>query len=313
MAPPRAIFIGTATPALGAAICTTLGVAPARARLDRFSDGEVHVELDDSVRGARCFVVQSTCAPVSDTLLELLVMVDALRRSSAGSIVAIMPYFGFARQDLKARPRTPISAKLCANLLTAAGVDRVLSVDLHTGQLQGFFDIPVDHLFSKTVLVDELRHLGLGGPGTVVVAPDAGGVERARAYAKRLDAPLAIVDQAHAGAGRALGVVGDVRGAAAIIVDDIVDTAETLTTAAHALIQAGAASVVACVTHPVLSPGAVARIDASPLAAVVVTDTIPLGPDARACAKLRTRSMAPLIAEAIRRIHRDDSISSLFV
>ena len=195
----------------------------------------------------------------------------------------------------------------------AAGVDRVLSVDLHAGQIQGFFDIPVDHLFSKTVLVDELRHLGLGGPGTVVVAPDAGGVERARAYAKRLDAPLAIVDQAHAGAGRALGVVGDVRGAAAIIVDDIVDTAETLTTAAHALIQAGAASVVACVTHPVLSPGAVARIDASPLAAVVVTDTIPLGPDARACAKLRTRSMAPLIAEAIRRIHRDDSISSLFV
>lgn len=310
VAPPLQILAGTSNPQLVAAICQALEVPPAAASVTRFADGEIGVELEHSVRGRRCFVVQSTCTPVSETLLELLILVDALRRSSAGSIVAIIPYFGFARQDRKRRPRTPITAKLCANLLTAAGVDRVVAVDLHAGQLQGFFDIPFDHLFAKTVLVDELRARGLGGDGTVVVSPDAEGVERARAYAKRLDAPLAIVDQSSGAGG--LGVVGDVRGMAAVIVDDIADTAETLVHAAEALRGAGATRVLACVTHPVLSGDAVARIAASPLTELIVTDTVPLSPAARACPRIHVRSIAPLLAEAIKRIHHQDSISALF-
>ena len=310
MAPPLQILAGTSNPALVGAICRALQVPQAEVGVTRFADGEVAVELDRSVRGRRCFVVQSTCTPVSESLLELLVMVDAMRRSSAGTIVAIIPYFGFARQDRKRRPRTPITAKLCANLLTAAGVDRVVSVDLHAGQLQGFFDIPFDHLFAKTELVDELRGRGLGGAGTVVVSPDAEGVERARAYAKRLDAPLAIVDQIHGAAG--LGVVGDVRGMTAVIVDDIVDTADTLVYAAEAVQRAGAIRVLACVTHPVLSGDAVAHIAASPLTELIVTDTIPLGAAARACPRIHVRSIAPLLAEAIKRIHHQDSISALF-
>jgi ribose-phosphate pyrophosphokinase len=247
--------------------------------------------------------------------MELLIMIDALRRASAGSIVAIIPYFGYARQDRKSKPRTPITAKLCANLITAAGADRALAMDLHAGQIQGFFDIPFDHLYAMPVLIEELRLLGLGGDQTVVVSPDAGGVERARAFSKRLGAGLAIIDKRRPApnVSEIINIVGDVRGKKTIIVDDIIDTAGTLTNAAHAIINAGAASVSACASHAVFSGKAVQRIDDSPLQHVVVTNTIPLTEIGAACAKVRVRSVGRLLGEAIKRIHHGDSISSLFV
>jgi ribose-phosphate pyrophosphokinase len=312
---PLCVFAGNANPALAQEICSYIDVPLGRATVSSFSDGEISVEVGESVRGVDCFVVQPTCAPVNQSLMELLVMVDALRRASAGSIVAVVPYFGYARQDRKVKPRTPITAKLAANLITAAGVDRVVTLDLHAGQIQGFFDIPVDHLYATPVLIEQLRHQELGGERTVVVSPDAGGVERARALSKRLSAGLAIVDKRRPApnVSEIMNIVGDVRGKRAVIVDDLVDTAGTLTNAARALVDAGAESVSACATHGVLSGDAVGRVEQSPIGSLVVTNTIPPSPRAAACPQICVRSVGALLGEAVKRIYHGDSISSLFV
>jgi ribose-phosphate pyrophosphokinase len=309
------IFTGNANRPLADEICKFVEIPLGRADVTHFSDGEIYVEIAENVRGVNCFVVQPTCTPVNQSLMELLIMIDALRRASAGSIVAIVPYYGYARQDRKAKPRTPISAKLVANLVVAAGANRALAMDLHAGQIQGFFDIPFDHLFAMPVLIEELRVLGYGGESTVVVSPDAGGVERARAFSKRLGAGLAIIDKRRPAPNvtEVMNIVGDVRNKKAVIVDDIIDTAGTLTGAASAIMAAGAQSVAACASHPVFSGRAVARITESPLQHVVVTNTIPLNDAAAACSKVRVRSVGRLLGEAIKRIHHGDSISSLFV
>ena len=311
------IFTGNANRALADEICKFVEIPLGRADVTHFSDGEIYVEVGENVRGVNCFVVQPTCSPPNQSLMELLIMIDALKRASAGSIVAIIPYFGYARQDRKAKPRTPITAKLVANLITAAGADRALAMDLHAAQIQGFFDIPFDHLYAMPVLIEELRVLGFGGENTIVVSPDAGGVERARAFSKRLGAGLAIIDKRRPAPNvtEVMNIVGDVRGKKAIIVDDIIDTAGTLTNAAVALMGAGAASVSACCSHAVFSGKAVQRIVDSPLQHVVVTNTIPLPPtlSEAAAAKVRVRSVGRLLGEAIKRIHHGDSISSLFV
>jgi len=307
------IFSGNANRDLTESICRCVEARPGAAEVTSFSDGEIFVEIKENVRGVNCFVVQPTCAPVNQNLMELLVMIDALKRASAGSIVAVIPYFGYARQDRKVRPRTPISAKLVADLVTAAGADRVVSVDLHAGQIQGFFNIPVDHLFSMPVMIDYLKQHH--GKDAVLVSPDAGGVERARAYSKRLDATLAIIDKRRekANVSEVMHIIGDVKGKDAILVDDMIDTAGTLTNAAKALIEAGARTVSACCTHAVLSGPAIERITSSPLTELVVTDTIPLSAAAKACGKIRPLSVARLLGEAIKRIHHGDSISSLFI
>jgi ribose-phosphate pyrophosphokinase len=309
------IFTGNANRALADEICKCVEIPLGRADVTHFSDGEIYVEIGENVRGVNCFVVQPTCSPPNESLMELLIMIDALKRASAGSIVAIIPYFGYARQDRKAKPRTPITSKLVANLVTAAGANRALAMDLHAGQIQGFFDIPFDHLYSMPVLIEELRTLGYGGDSTIVVSPDAGGVERARAFSKRLGAGLAIIDKRRPApnVSEIMNIVGDVKGKKAIIVDDIIDTAGTLTNAAHAIINAGAASVSACASHAVFSGKAVQRISESPLQHVVVTNTIPLSEQGAACSKVRVRSVGRLLGEAIKRIHHGDSISSLFV
>ena len=309
------IFTGNANRALAEEVCRFVEIPLGRADVTHFSDGEIYVEVGENVRGVNCFVVQPTCSPPNQSLMELLIMIDALRRASAGSIVAIIPYFGYARQDRKSKPRTPITAKLCANLITAAGANRALAMDLHAGQIQGFFDIPFDHLFSMPVLIDELRALGYTGEDTVVVSPDAGGVERARAFSKRLSATLAIIDKRRSApnVSEVMNIVGDVRGKKAVIVDDIIDTAGTLVNAARAIMDAGAASVAACASHPVFSGKAVQRIADSPLSHVVVTNTIPLSEAGHACAKVRVKSVGRLLGEAIKRIHHGDSISSLFM
>ena len=309
------IFTGNANRALADEICKFVEIPLGRADVTHFSDGEIYVEVGENVRGVNCFVVQPTCSPPNQSLMEVLIMIDALKRASAGSIVAIITYFGYARQDRKAKPRTPITAKLVANLITAAGADRALAMDLHAGQIQGFFDIPFDHLYSMPVLIDELRVLGYGGEGTVVVSPDAGGVERARAFSKRLGAGLAIIDKRRPApnVSEIMNIVGDVKGKKTVIIDDIIDTAGTLTNAAHAIINAGAASVAACASHAVFSGKAVQRISDSPLSHVVVTNTIPLSEQGAACAKVRVKSVGRLLGEAIKRIHHGDSISSLFM
>jgi ribose-phosphate pyrophosphokinase len=309
------IFTGNANRALAEEVCKFVEIPLGRADVTHFSDGEIYVEIGENVRGVNCFIVQSTCSPPNQSLMELLIMVDALKRASAASIVAIIPYFGYARQDRKSKPRTPITAKLVANLITAAGADRALAMDLHAGQIQGFFDIPFDHLFAMPVLIDELRALGYGGEDTVVVSPDAGGVERARAFSKRLGSTLAIIDKRRAAANvsEVMNIVGDVKGKKAVIVDDIIDTAGTLTNAAHAIKEAGASQVAACATHPVFSGKAVQRISDSPLSHVVVTNTIPLTDAGHACSKVRVKSVGRLLGEAIKRIHHGDSISSLFM
>jgi ribose-phosphate pyrophosphokinase len=309
------IFTGNANRALADEICKFVEIPLGRADVTHFSDGEIYVEVGENVRGVNCFVVQPTCSPPNQSLMELLIMIDALKRASAGSIVAIIPYFGYARQDRKAKPRTPITAKLVANLITAAGADRALAMDLHAGQIQGFFDIPFDHLYSMPVLIEELRTLGYGGDSTVVVSPDAGGVERARAFSKRLGAGLAIIDKRRPApnVSEIMNIVGDVRGKKTVIVDDIIDTAGTLTNAAHAIINAGASSVSACASHAVFSGKAVQRIADSPLSHVVVTNTIPLTEQGSACQKVRVKSVGRLLGEAIKRIHHGDSISSLFM
>lgn len=309
------IFTGNANRALADEICKFVEIPLGRADVTHFSDGEIYVEIGENVRGVNCFVVQPTCSPPNESLMELLITIDALKRASAGSIVAIIPYFGYARQDRKAKPRTPITAKLVANLITAAGADRALAMDLHAGQIQGFFDIPFDHLYSMPVLIEELRMLGYGGDSTVVVSPDAGGVERARAFSKRLGAGLAIIDKRRPApnVSEIMNIVGDVKGKKAVIVDDIIDTAGTLTNAAHAIINAGASSVSACASHAVFSGKAVQRITDSPLSHVVVTNTIPLTEAGAACQKVRVKSVGRLLGEAIKRIHHGDSISSLFM
>jgi ribose-phosphate pyrophosphokinase len=309
------IFTGNANRALAEEICKFVEIPLGRADVTHFSDGEIYVEVGENVRGVNCFVLQPTCEPVNQSVMELLIMIDALKRASAGAIVAIIPYYGYARQDRKAKPRTPITAKLIANLITAAGADRVLAMDLHAGQIQGFFDIPFDHLYSMPVLIDELRVLGYTGDQCVVVSPDAGGVERARAYSKRLGAGLAIIDKRRPApnVSEIMNIVGDVKGKKTVIVDDIIDTAGTLTNAAQAIMNAGAQSVSACSSHAVFSGKAIERITASPLSHVVVTNTIPLSEAGQQCSKVRVKSVGRLLGEAIKRIHHGDSISSLFV
>ncbi|MGH7787925.1 MAG: ribose-phosphate pyrophosphokinase [Candidatus Binatia bacterium] len=307
------VFTGNSNRPLAAEVCGTLDVALGQAEVRRFSDGEVMVEIADNVRGGDVFVIQSTCTPVNDHLMELLLMLDAFRRASAKRITAVIPYYGYSRQDRKVSPRVPISAKLVADLITAAGASRVLTIDLHAGQIQGFFDIPVDNLFATPVLLKDMQERVRNGP-VAVVSPDPGGVERARAFAKRLNATLAVIDKRRARANEVaeMRVVGDVEGQTAVIVDDIVDTAGTLAAAAAALRDAGATEVIACCTHPVLSGPAIDRIKESTLTSLVVTDTIPLRAAAQECDKIKVLSVARLLAEAIRRTHREESISSLF-
>ena len=308
------LFSGNANPQLARDVCRHMGIEPGKVHVGTFSDGEVNVEIGENVRGCDCFVLQSTSAPVNSHLMELLIMIDALRRSSARRITAVIPYYGYARQDKKVRPRLPISAKLVADLISTAATDRLLCLDLHAGQIQGFFNIPVDNLFATPVLLEAInaRH---PGESLTIISPDAGGVERSRAYAKRLNASLAIIDKRRerANVSEVMNIVGDVKDSACIIVDDIVDTAGTLTEAARALKDAGAASVSAAITHPVLSGPAIKRIAESPLEELVVTDTIPLLTDAVDCEKLRVVTVAPLLSEAIRRINNEESVSSLFI
>lgn len=308
------IFGGNANPALTAEICRYVGVPEGNAKTSRFSDGEIFVEIGENVRGVNCFIVQSSCSPPNDNLMELLIMIDALKRASAGAIVAIMPYFGYARQDRKVKPRTPITAKLVADLLSAAGATRVLSVDLHAGQIQGFFDIPFDHLYATPILREEFLAHGLGGEDTVVVSPDAGGTERARAYSKYLDCSLAIIDKRRDGpnVSQVHHLIGDVAGKRAILVDDMIDTAGTLCNAARAVMEEGAAEVFAGATHGVLSGPALRRINESVLSRVWVSNTIPQAEKTAECPKLKVLSIATLVGEAIKRIHHGDSISSLF-
>ena len=307
------LFTGNANPGLARDVAAYLDVEIGKAEVGIFSDGEVNVEIRENVRGMDCFVMQSTCAPANTHLMELLIMIDALRRSSAGRITAVLPYYGYSRQDRKVRPRMPISAKLVADLIGVAGTDRVLCIELHAGQIQGFFNVPVDNIFATPVLLDAIRLRAEGD--LCVISPDAGGVERARAYAKRLDAPLAIIDKRReaANVSQVMNIIGDVRNRTCVIVDDIVDTAGTLTEAARALEGAGARAVYAAITHPVLSGPAIKRIEESPLRELVVTDTIPLRPDAVQCSKLKVVSVAALLGEAIRRINNEESVSSLFV
>jgi ribose-phosphate pyrophosphokinase len=313
------LFSGSAHPALAQEIAEFLGVSMGHARLQRFPDTECSFQIDENIRGTDVFVVQPTCADVArsidvdGSIMELCVMIDAFRRSSASRITAVIPYYGYARQDRKDKPRVPISAKLVANLLSAAGANRVLTMDLHKAQIQGFFDIPVDHLFAAPVIIDYCSRLGL--PNLTIVSPDAGGAERARAYAKRLDADLAIIDKRRSDDGTAevMNVVGDVSGQTCIIQDDIIDTAGTIVKAASALKENGAARVLACAVHGVLSGPAIERLEAAPIDQVIITNTIPLNGERARCRKIKVLSVARLLGQAIRSIHEETSVSSLFV
>jgi ribose-phosphate pyrophosphokinase len=307
------IFTGTANAALSEAIAGHLGIPLGRAHLSRFSDGEIWFQIQDNVRGADVFVVQPTCPPVNENLMELLIMLDAFKRSSASRITAVIPYYGYARQDRKDKPRVPISAKLVADLLSAAGTNRILTMDLHASQIQGFFNIPVDHLFAAPVIMDYVSKLKL--PKLTVVSPDAGGVERARAYAKRLEATLAIVDKRRESPNVAEvhHVVGDVEGRTALIVDDLVDTGGTLAKVTQAIKNAGAREVLASSSHAVLSGHAIEKINESALSRLIVTDSILLAEDKRRCEKIAVLSIADLMAKAIRNIHEEASVTSLFV
>jgi ribose-phosphate pyrophosphokinase len=306
------IFSGNANKPLAEKICQYLGLPLGEAAVGRFSDGETSVEFRENVRGANVFVVQPTSIPANDHLMELLIMIDALRRASAASITPVVPYYAYARQDRKTAPRVPISAKLVANLLTTAGATRLLTMDLHTGQIQGFFDIPVDHLYAAPLTLEYIRQNFTGD--LVMVSPDAGGVERARAFAKRLDATLAIIDKRReATAIKAMTLVGNVWGKEAIILDDMITTGATVSMASELLMRHGAKAVHACVTHPVMSRNAVSTLQGSLVQSIMVTDTIPLSPEAAALEKIRVLTVAPLLGEAIRRIHNQDSVSSLFV
>lgn len=313
MAEGLMVFTGNANPQLALAVAKNLNQPLGKAVVGTFSDGEVDVEIQENVRGKDVFVLQSTCAPTNDNLMELMVMVDALKRSSAGRITAAVPYFGYARQDRRPRSgRVAISAKVVANMLQAVGVDRVLTMDLHADQIQGFFDIPVDNIYASPILLADLYKQDL--ENVQVVSPDVGGVVRARAFAKRLDVDMAIIDKRRprANVAEVMNIIGDVDGRTAVIMDDMVDTANTLCKAAQALKDRGAVKVMAYCTHPVLSGGAVQRIEASALDELVVIDTIPLNPDARNTSRIRQLSCAPLLAETIIRISKGDSVSSLF-
>jgi len=307
------LFSGNANAELAAAIGVYLETPLGKCRVTRFSDGESFVEIGENVRGVDAFVIQSTSSPTNDNVMELLIMVDALRRASAGSITAVMPYYGYGRQDRKVAPRTPITSKLVADLLQVAGVQRVVSVDLHAGQIQGFFNIPFDHLHALPVFLDDYLRKKFDS-STVFVSPDAGGVERTRAYSKRLGASLAIIDKRRerANVSEVVNLIGEVKDKDCIIIDDMIDTAGTLCGAARALAEKGARSVAACATHGVLSGPAVVRIAESPLSEVIVSDTIPLSEAAKACPKIKQVTIARLLGEAIKRIHSSDSVSSLF-
>ncbi len=307
------VFSGSAHPQLARQIAEFLGIPLGQARLRRFPDSEVSFQIDENIRGTDVFIVQPTCNPVDQHLMEMLVMVDAFRRSSAARITVVVPYYGYARQDRKDKPRVPISAKLVANLISAAGANRVLTMDLHKAQIQGFFDIPVDHLFSAPVIIEYCARLNL--PNLTIVSPDAGGAERARAYAKRLDAELAIVDKRRTedGTAEVMNVIGDVKGRTCILQDDIIDTAGTIQKAASALKAEGAERVLACAVHGVLSGPAIDRIEKSPLDQLIVTDTIPLSAEAEMCRKIHVLNVGRLLGQAIRNIHEETSVSSLFV
>ena len=306
------LFTGNSNIDLVQRIAQHLKTSVGQAVVKTFSDGEIDVEINESVRGMDVFAVQSICSPVNDNLMELLIMIDALKRASAERITAVLPYYGYARQDRKVVPRAPISAKLVADLITVAGASRILTVDLHAGQIQGFFNIPVDHLFAAPILLDYLKSLK---SRVVVVSPDAGGVERARAFAKRLNASLAIIDKRRdsPNVSQVMNIIGDVQGLVAVLLDDIVDTGGTLVRAAYALKEKGAKRIYACCTHPVLSGRATEGLKQSPIEEIIVTDTIPLDGKVKECPKIKVLSISGLLADAIQRIYNDESVSSLFV
>ena len=306
-------FTGNSNPRLAEGVCTYLQMDLGAIQVRRFSDGEIFVEIGENVRGRDVFVLQSTCSPVNDNLMELLIIMDALRRASARRITAVIPYYGYARQDRKVAPRVPISAKLVADILTAAGARRVLTMDLHAGQIQGFFNIPVDNLFAAPLLLSYIKeHFK---DNLVIVSQDVGGVERARAFAKRLNAQIAIIDKRREqpNSSEVMHIVGNVKDCTCVLLDDMVDTAGTLAKAAVALAEEGAKDIHACTTHPVLSGSALESISKSPINQLVVTDTIPIGKKAEICPKIKVLSVAPILGEAIRRTHDEDSVSSLFV
>jgi ribose-phosphate pyrophosphokinase len=307
------VISGTSNPALSREVCEYLGIRPVELTAKSFSDGETQIEIHENVRGRDVFVIQSTCPPVNDNLMQLLIIMDALKRASARRISAVIPYYGYARQDRKVKPRVPISAKLVADLITVAGANKVVSMDLHAGQIQGYFNIPVDNIFAAPILLTHIRNHFDGG--LVIVSPDAGGVERARAFAKRLGAGLAIIDKRRdaPNVAEAMNIIGEVDKRTVVILDDMVDTAGTLTQAAGALSNRGARRIYACCTHPVLSGPAIERIENSPLDQVVVTNTVPLNEKARKCSKITVLSVAELLGESIKRSYNSDSVSNLFV
>ena len=307
------LFSGTSNVNLTKEVCEYLNILPGEMVNKTFSDGEIRIEIDENVRGRDTFIIQSTCSPVNDNLMQLLIITDALKRASAKSITAVIPYYGYARQDRKVKPRVPISAKLVADLITVAEVNRVISIDLHVGQIQGYFNIPVDNLFAAPIILNYIRKHFKNNLS--IVSPDAGGVERARAFAKRLNASLAIIDKRREepNVAEVMNIIGDVKGKAAIILDDMVDTAGTLVKAAQALIKNGAANVYACCTHPVLSGNAIERLEESPIESLVVTNTIPLNKKASKCSKIKVVSVAEILGEAIKRVYFSRSVSSLFV
>ncbi len=309
------IFSGNSNKPLAQEVCDYLQLPLGKCDVGHFSDGEIQIEIGENVRGRDVFLVQSTSTPVNDHLMELLIMMDAARRASAASITAVMPYFGYARQDRKVAPRVPITARLVADLITSAGADRFVSMELHAGQIQGFFDMPSDHLYAAPVLLDHMRKRFPDPEKLVVISPDAGGVERARAYAKRLGCTLAIVDKRRtkANVAEVMNLIGDVKGKNALILDDMVDTAGTLTQGAQAVMEAGALKVVAYAVHPILSGPAISRIEESVLEELVVTNTVILSDRAKACKKISQLSVSRVFGEAIRRIYHADSLSSLFV
>jgi ribose-phosphate pyrophosphokinase len=307
------LFGGTSNPTLTAEVCDYLGINPGLITTKTFSDGETLVEIGENIRGRDVFVLQSTCMPVNDNLMQLLIIMDALRRASAKRITAVIPYYGYGRQDRKVKPRVPISAKLVADLITVSGANRVVSLDLHAGQIQGYFNIPVDNIFSAPILLKYIMHYFQDN--LVIISPDAGGVERARAFAKRLDASIAIIDKRREApnVSEAMNIVGEVEGKTAVILDDMVDTAGTLTQAAAALKKRGTAGIYACCTHPVLSGPAIKRIEESAIDNLVVTNTIPLSGAAEECSRITVLSVGELLGETIKRIHNSDSVSTLFV
>lgn len=312
---PLKLFTGNANPELAKKVAAYLNMPLGDATVKKFSDGETFVRINENIRGADCFIIQSTCAPANDNLMEVLVMIDALKRASAGRITAVIPYYGYARQDRKDAPRTPITARLIADLLESAGADRVFSLDLHAPQIQGFFNLPVDHLFAAPVLLKAVRSYVEDPKNTVLISPDAGGVERARAFAKRLDCSIGVADKRREAANQIaeVNIIGDVKGKETILLDDIVDTAGTLTMVSKVVLQQGAKKVWACCTHAVLSGAAIQRINDSPLERLLVTDTIPTQEKRKNCPKIEVLTVSELLGDAIARIHNSDSVSSLFV